>query len=260
MRKLLKAVLVAVLPLCLIAGCSSNENKETTGTISIYFVRHGKTMFNNSDLVQGWADSPLIEKGEKQADAVGRGLKDVPFTTAYTSDLGRARATAKRILDQNAKEKPVLTELVGLREWFYGGYEGKAGNDMWKPIFESQGLVLDEEWSQYPALVEKLGDEGIANAIAANDETNMAEDYAAITKRSQEAMDTIVKETAEKGNGNVLAVSSGSEIPTILELIAPGQYKGEPIDNCSVTIVDYKDGKYTIRSIGDNSYVEKGMK
>ena len=68
------------------------------------------------------------------------------------------------------------------------------------------------------------------------------------------------KETEEKGGGNALVISSGSEIPTILELIVPGQYKGEDISNCSATIVEYKDGKYTLKTIGDTSYTEKGSK
>lgn len=260
MKKLVKVIMATAMATCLFA-CSSNDAKEAKneGT-TIYFVRHGKTMFNNTDQVQSWSDTPLIEKGEKQADATGIGMKDIKFTTAYTSDLGRARATAKRILAQNANDVPELIELVGLREWGYGGYEGKLNHEMWDPIFEAHGLKFDDEWSQYGELVKQMSDADIANAIAANDPTHTAETYDQITKRSQEAIDQIVKETEEKGGGNALVISSGSEIPTILELIVPGQYKGEDISNCSATIVEYKDGKYTLKTIGDTSYTEKGSK
>lgn len=240
MKKIRKVLLASAVALCLFACSSKEEKKPESEGITLYFVRHGKTMFNNTDQVQGWSDTPLIEKGEKQADATGVGMKDITFTTAYTSDLGRARATAKRILANNDHEIPDLIELVGLREWGYGGYEGKLNHEMWDPIFEAHGLKFDDEWSQYAELTTMMSDEDIANAIAENDPTHTAETYAEITKRSQEAIDQIIKETEEKGGGNALIISSGSEIPTILELIVPGQYKGEDISNCSVTIVDRK--------------------
>lgn len=228
--------------------------------IKIYLVRHGKTFFNTTGQVQGWVDSPLTDVGEEQADAVGKGLKDIPFVTAFSSDLGRQRLTAQRILAQNASAAPQLQEEIGLREWFYGGYEGKTNAEMWTPIFEAHGLKFDEEWSQYGELTEQMTDEDIANAIAANDELGEAENYEAIMKRTKEAMDAIIKATEAAGGGNALVVSSGSEIPSILELVVPGQYKGESISNCSVTILTYKDGAYTIDVIGDTSYLEAGQK
>ena len=186
------------------------------------------------------------------------GLKDITFTTAFSSDLGRQRATARRILAQNAGEIPELREVIGLREWFYGGYEGKKNAEMWNPIFEAHGLTFDADWSQYGELTKQMSDEDIANAIAANDELHVAETYDEITKRSREAMEEIVRSTQEAGGGNALAVSSGSEIPTILELMVPGQYQGEDISNCSVTILKYKDGNYTLEQCGDTSYLEAG--
>ena len=45
-------------------------------------------------------------------------------------------------------------------------------------------------------------------------------------KRSIEVMDTIVKATQEAGGGNALAVSSGDEIATILDLLVPGAVSG----------------------------------
>lgn len=66
---------------------AAKESKETT----IYLVRHGKTWFNTQNQVQGFCDSLLTEEGESQAKLVGEGLKNVKFTAAYSSDLGRQR-------------------------------------------------------------------------------------------------------------------------------------------------------------------------
>lgn len=256
MKKINIAILVLLMALSL-GGCGSKD-KETEKVV-MYFVRHGKTMFNTTGQVQGWADTPLTEKGEEQAKATGVGLKDIEFKSAYSSDLGRARATAKLILNGNKNKVPELEELIGLREWGYGGYEGKSDSEMWTPLFEAHGLKLDEEWSQYPKLTEVMSDEDIANTIAKNDPTHTAENYDQIKERSLAAIDQIINETKNQGGGNALVVSSGGEIPTILELIVPGQYQGEVMDNCSVTIVEYENGKYTLKSIGDTSFTEKGI-
>lgn len=31
--------------------------------LKLYFVRHGQTIFNKYNRMQGWSDSPLTEKG-----------------------------------------------------------------------------------------------------------------------------------------------------------------------------------------------------
>ncbi len=37
-------------------------------TITAYFVRHGQTMMNRYNKVQGWIDSPLTKKGIADAN------------------------------------------------------------------------------------------------------------------------------------------------------------------------------------------------
>lgn len=254
---------IAALGMLVLCGCRAQvqmapEAKTEEKEVTIYLVRHGKTFLNTTDQVQGWVDSPLTEKGQVQADATGKGMKDITFVAAFSSDLGRQRETAKRILAQNEKATPELQEVVGLREWFYGGYEGKMNAELWTPIYESHGLAYDDEASQYPQLAEQMTNKDIADAIAANDPLQAAESYEDITKRTLEAMDTIVKTTQAAGGGNALAVSSGSEIVTILELLVPGQYQGEGISNCSVTVLKYQNGSYTLEVCGDTSYLEAG--
>ncbi len=56
--------------------------------IEIYIARHGKTMLNASDQVQGWSDAVLTPQGQRQAISLGRGLAKhgIHFTAAYSSD------------------------------------------------------------------------------------------------------------------------------------------------------------------------------
>ncbi len=235
---------------------TANEGETAEKELTIYIVRHGKTFFNTTGQVQGFCDSPLTDTGIEQAEKVGKGLKDIPFTTAYCGELGRQSKTAELILAQNDNEVPSLVKNVGFNEWNYGGYEGGSNAAMWDPIFEKYGYTFDEEWTYYGEVYEILGDRGVADAIAANDELQAAESYDEILARAEGAMNQLVEESLAAGGGNVLVVSSGSQIPTILEMYVPDDYNGESIGNCSVTILKYKDGTYTLESIGDSSYLE----
>ncbi|MGM0123053.1 hypothetical protein IGI37_000419 [Enterococcus sp. AZ194] len=260
MKKVFLGLFVGLLGLSLTACGSENnksEAKEKNDEVTIYLIRHGKTFFNTTDQVQGFADSPLTDVGISQAEKLGEGLKDIKFDLAYSSELGRQRNTAKLILSKSEHKTPELLEHDGFKEWNYGGYEGKTNGEMWEPIFEKNGLKLDENWSDYEKLVEKIGDAGIANAIAENDPLKAAETYDEITTRGQAAMDQVIKDAKKKNAENVMIVSSGSMIPTILELIVPEEYQGEVLDNCSVTILKYKDNKYSLDVIGDTQYIEE---
>ncbi|MCO7128079.1 histidine phosphatase family protein [Sporolactobacillus shoreicorticis] len=59
----------------------------------IYLVRHGETFFNVLNIAQGCADSPLTSKGQEEANALGKALKqnNINFDTAFTSNLARAK-------------------------------------------------------------------------------------------------------------------------------------------------------------------------
>ena len=59
-------------------------------TVNVYIVRHGETIFNTLDKLQGWADSPLTDKGIQLAIDTGNTLSNVHFNSAYASDMKRA--------------------------------------------------------------------------------------------------------------------------------------------------------------------------
>lgn len=77
---------------------------------TLYFVRHGKTQFNQQHRVQGWCDSPLTEEGVDSARAAGRELARIEFKAAYASDLGRTRQTLAELLDARAQARSDVDE------------------------------------------------------------------------------------------------------------------------------------------------------
>lgn len=60
----------------------------------VYLIRHGQTVWNLEKRLQGGQNSPLTERGRRQAEAVAISLKKAPPTFLYASPLGRAHETA----------------------------------------------------------------------------------------------------------------------------------------------------------------------
>lgn len=106
----MKKWLTAIIMFASAATCSAAEMKDD-GIINIYFARHGKTLLNTFDRVQGWADSPLTEDGIRVARYLGEGLKEVKFDRFYSSDAGRQRETMAVILKQAGINDYRLIEL-----------------------------------------------------------------------------------------------------------------------------------------------------
>lgn len=87
----------------------------------IYLIRHGTTQGMEQGIVHGSSDSPLSEKGLREAEATGRALLKAGIQHVYTSPLGRALQTAQ-IIAKILLSKPILVD--GLREMGFGQYEG----------------------------------------------------------------------------------------------------------------------------------------
>ncbi|KKS78677.1 MAG: hypothetical protein UV54_C0055G0005 [Candidatus Beckwithbacteria bacterium GW2011_GWA2_43_10] len=93
---------------------------------SIYLVRHGETDNNRNDIIQGAKVDMILNKtGEQQAKEAAKRLKTVPFATAFSSDLVRAKQTAEIIsLEHNL----AVTTAKAIRERGFGDYEGRSVN------------------------------------------------------------------------------------------------------------------------------------
>ena len=90
---------------------------------SIYFARHGETVWNVENKICGMTDSPLTEKGRQQARELGRKVKEsgVQIDEILYSPLSRAADTAKAVVE--ATGLPARCE-PRLREQCFGKYEG----------------------------------------------------------------------------------------------------------------------------------------
>ena len=68
--------------------------------MKIYIVRHGKTDWNVSGLIQGKTDIPLNKIGEKQAEIAKEKIED-KIDICFSSPLKRAIKTAQILSDVN---------------------------------------------------------------------------------------------------------------------------------------------------------------
>lgn len=224
--------------------------------VELYVVRHGKTFFNTVRRAQGWSDTPLTAEGAAVVQKLGKGLKTVNFVTAWSSDSGRARETAKLIMAANNNPLPV-GERMELREAFFGQFEGDMNVNMQAAAAKEGGYgsaaeLLNGFENGSISVVD------IVNMIKAADKSGQAESYPQIAQRVMKAVKEIAQDAQRRGGGNVLIVSHGIAIMTLMHELGDKSLS-YPLINASVSKIRYTDeGKFIIESINDVSYLQRG--
>lgn len=220
----------------------------------IYVVRHGKTMLNEAKRAQGWADAPLTDEGVKVTKKLAQGFKkrEIKFDYAYSSDLGRTRQTAGIILKGLDQPELSLKEQQGLREVCFGTYEGEKFSKMMEDVSMKLGYENLKQFKQSGTYHIKKKIDGVKSL----DKTGYAESFKDVKARMQESLRSIAKDTEKKGGGNVLVVSHGMAIVTMLPDMTEKKVPGR-LENSSVTKIIYKKGEFTVQSIGDTTYLEQ---
>jgi broad specificity phosphatase PhoE len=92
-----------------------------------YLMRHAPTEWNAAGRIQGQADSPLTEKGQRWATGWGPQLADLALQQVLSSDTGRALATARGI---NQTLHLPLSSDDRLREQDWGAWTGCSMDDI----------------------------------------------------------------------------------------------------------------------------------
>ena len=112
--------------------------------ISLIVVRHGETDWNRIRRLQGHTDIALNERGVEQAAQLARALATEPIAVVYSSDLGRALATALPVASALGLE--VLPD-AGLRERHYGMLEGKTFEEILEQHPDEADKILTRDAS-----------------------------------------------------------------------------------------------------------------
>lgn len=113
---------------------------------TIFVVRHGQTEFNIKKIIGGTLEpNPLSAIGKDQAVKLSKKLKNIKFDMIYSSDLSRAKETAKIIASM--KNLPVsVSKLLRERDW--GSLQGRTFEEAkkeHKAAFLKESKVEGEE-------------------------------------------------------------------------------------------------------------------
>lgn len=212
--------------------------------LNLYVVRHGQTYFNIYNKLQGWSNAPLTEKGIQGAVTTGQKLAGIHFSAAYSSDTTRAQDTANIILkENNSAEGITLITSPFIREQFYGSFEGDDMDVVWEKVGAPYNMHTFKE------LVENFSLAKIRELMKAADPRHDAENNAEYWQRVEQGFTLIANNPVLHDNDNVLLISHGNTILSLLERYGDGKFdtRVRP-DNGSITKMELTDGDLTIIS------------
>ena len=177
----------------------------------VCLVRHGETMFNQLNKVQGWCDSPLTVKGIDDLKRTARALSQVHFDNMYSSDLKRAIDTVHLMKNANVvSEIGKIRKLPEFREVFFGSFEGDDIDQTWAQIAKVGGLNGE---TNVQKIINKLGLEKFREATKEADPRHLAENKEELDERMIRGIH-ILKDLT-KNEERVLLVSHGDFIKTL---------------------------------------------
>lgn len=186
---------------------------------TLYMVRHGQTYFNIYNKLQGWSNSPLTDKGMQNAVDTGEKLKNTKFAAAYCSDTTRAEQTAQKILDESQVSNiKAPTTSMFFREEFYGYFEGNDMDQAWYLAGAPHGLPTFRD------IVDKYSIGKAKDYLKEADPFHQAENNEDYWKRLDQGFDLIKSNPAIKDGDNVLLISHGNTLLSIVERYGNGKY------------------------------------
>jgi broad specificity phosphatase PhoE len=225
---------------------------------TLWITRHGKTIFNTVDRVQGWCDSPLTPDGIAVAEQLGKGLSSIDFGAVYSSDSGRARDTARIVMAKLPCQSLVLQEDVRLREYCFGCYEGSDDKEMKEELAVYQNYTPAERLANARPSTFTRGVAAIAKRRQGdNSQVYDAEEFATVSGRLMQVLQEIGEYALKNQHADVLIVSHGVAIWTIWEtLINLEGYEGKGVPNCSIMKLEYESESFKVIATNDSSYLQ----
>ena len=197
----------------------------------IILIRHGETVWNSQQRMQGHSNSDLSSVGQAQIQALGQWTKNVPFDLIYSSDSLRAKQTAEAITQFSGHE---LQFDQRLREKNLGVFEG---------------LTSEEARERHPEVFRLFKTAGSKYVIDEGESTQQLQD------RALEIVNEIrIKHPEER----VLLVTHGGFIRVVmkhslgLSLETPTRFL---IRNTGVFRLEWED-KWLVSQMGGVSHLE----
>ncbi len=122
---------------------------------TLYLVRHGETVDNVNQIMQGQTQGQLTENGIRQAGEVRDQMADEDFCAIISSDLKRSIDTAVIIAEPHHIE---VTQMPLLRERDWGSFTGRYIPDLKDEVWPDDIETLENLLSrarEFIAIVKK---------------------------------------------------------------------------------------------------------
>jgi broad specificity phosphatase PhoE len=148
---------------------------------TFYFVRHGESVGNAARVFTGQTDSPLTERGRRQAETIADELAKVKFDRIVTSDLSRTRDTAQAIakrhglpvevfpelreIDVGERTGSSFDEIKGLPNWSDDGFVAWPGGETFDHVVGRVRGVIDRITHESPGQTVLVVGHGGVNRI-----------------------------------------------------------------------------------------------
>lgn len=184
-------------------------------------MRHGRTSWNSERRFQGHTDVPLDEEGRAQALVLANTLREVRFERCVSSDLARARETARAICD--ATSTPLECDSRW-REFDFGAWEGLT----WEHIVERAPDLRD------------LPSTSVDRFMGAGGET-----YPQVRARVAEAL-AALKDT----DGRILIVSHAGPLHAALDVLLGDGFMHVRLTPAGITRLEHVAGTWRLLALG----------
>ncbi|MCI1965678.1 MAG: histidine phosphatase family protein [Oscillospiraceae bacterium] len=199
----------------------------------IYLIRHGETDWNCRSKIQGQADIPLNKTGRKQAKLAAARMAGTPIDFAYTSPLRRAMETAGIFLT-GRKNCPLHTSSL-LKEISYGVREGQP----LQLIHHCPFLRLYNFFKHPERYIPPREGETIQQ----------------LKVRSQLFLKEVTCNC--KPDSSIMVFTHGAFIKATVSIVKqlPNSafWSGSEVQNCSATILEFRNGRFGVLNICSNS-------
>jgi len=182
--------------------------------MKICLVRHGETDWNALGKLQGREDIPLNERGIQQAKACAKALMPYNWNSIFTSPLLRASQTAA-----------IIAETLNI------------------PVHEEHGFIERDYGVASGEIISGFSAEDRIALFSGKD--NAMEDLPSLTER---VFDSLKRSADNWPNGNIIIVSHGGAINSILAKLSAGAIgSGKTrLNNACINMLEYNDGAFDI--------------
>lgn len=124
--------------------------------MKLYVARHGQTDYNQQKKFYGSSDVPLNANGRKDAAKLADKFEALPLELIVTSDLKRARQTARTIIATHPESDSQLSSK--LEESHFGAWEGLNADEIQATFPEDWQNWLDDPFHVSPTNGENFQD------------------------------------------------------------------------------------------------------